>query len=67
MKTVTVAQKRELTREELDLVSGAGKVYAGWVGGFWFAHDADSGSTTVGAGNTYVTRNSAGDTAVIKT
>jgi hypothetical protein len=43
----------ELTIDELDLVSG-GKISAGWVGGFWFAHDSTSGVTTVGAGNTYV-------------
>jgi hypothetical protein len=43
----------ELTIDELDLVSG-GKISGGWVGGFWFAHDTDSGVTTVGAGNTFV-------------
>jgi len=43
---------RELI-DELDLVSG-GKISAGWVGGFWFAHDTKTGVTTVGAGNTFV-------------
>lgn len=66
MKTETVAPKRELTKQELDLVSG-GKLYSGYVGGFWFAHDTDSGVTTVGAGNTYVSKTSAGNVAVVKT
>jgi hypothetical protein len=55
----------ELNDAELDAVTG-GKEYGGWVGGFWFAHDTVSGTTTVGAGNTFVSRNPAGDTAVIK-
>jgi len=47
---------RALTIDELDLVSG-GKISAGWVGGFWFAHDSATGNTTVGAGGTYVITN----------
>jgi hypothetical protein len=43
----------ELTINELDLVSG-GKSYGGWVGAFWFAYESTSGTTTVGAGGTYV-------------
>jgi len=45
---------RALTIDELDLVSG-GTIYAGWLGGFWFAYETTTGSTTVGAGGTYVT------------
>jgi hypothetical protein len=50
---MTKSNTHELTIDELDLVSG-GKVSAGWVGVFWFAHDTNTGVTTVGAGNTFV-------------
>ena len=53
MKT-TVAQMRELTGEELDLVSG-GKVYKASIGGFTFTYDDKTRETTVGAGGIEVT------------
>ena len=67
--TTVVTQMREMTGEELDLVSG-GKRYGGFVGGFWFAHDSELGVTTVGAGGTYVSTGPTPDggsyTAVVK-
>ena len=56
MNTATVAQVRELTGEELDLVSG-GKVYSRSVGGFTFTYNDKTNETTVGAGGIEVTTN----------
>ena len=56
MKTTVVAQMRELTGEELNLVSG-GKVYTSHFGGFTFRYDDKTNETTVGAGGIEVTTN----------
>jgi hypothetical protein len=62
---MTKSNTHELTIDELDLASGGRLVSAGWVGGFWFALDS-GGTTTVGAGNTFVATNGS-SVAVIKT
>jgi hypothetical protein len=56
MNTATVAQMRELTGKELDLVSG-GKVYSSSIGGLTFSYDDKTNETTVGAGGNWVTTN----------
>ena len=50
MRTATVAQTRELTIEELDLVSG-GKWYTSTRDGFEFYYNDVSGQVTICAGN----------------
>ena len=47
---------RELTSEELDLVSG-GKIYSSTHGGFTFTYNDKTNETTVGAGGIEVTTN----------
>lgn len=50
-----MTETRELSSEEVDVVSG-GKIHVVRIAGFTFAHDDISGATTVGAGGAWVTR-----------
>lgn len=56
MSTATVAQVRELTGEELSLVSG-GRVYSSSIGGLTFTYNDKTNETTVAAGGNWVTTN----------
>jgi hypothetical protein len=51
---MTMNTTRELTGEELDLVSG-GKIYSSTIAGFTFTYNDKTRETTVGAGDSSVT------------